>query len=146
LANELYGTLLGPVEALIKDKPQLIVVPSGALTRAAVPSAGDGETSSRGARAIGELSRGGLADQAAGGHRAAGGGEPQDPARFWRREKSGKPLVGFGDPVFNPHDSAPAAIQTADARSVSRGYTAFWQGAGIDRAQLSQLRDCRTGG
>jgi hypothetical protein len=32
LANELYATLLGPVEQLVKDKRSLIVVPSGALT------------------------------------------------------------------------------------------------------------------
>ena len=32
LAHELYETLIGPVEALIKDKRHLIVVPSGALT------------------------------------------------------------------------------------------------------------------
>ena len=31
-ANELYGTLLGPVETLVKDKRSLLVVPSGALT------------------------------------------------------------------------------------------------------------------
>ena len=43
LANELYATLLGPVEALIKDKKQLLVVPSGALTALAVPSAGNRE-------------------------------------------------------------------------------------------------------
>jgi hypothetical protein len=32
LANELYATLLGPVEQLVKDKRGLLVVPSGALT------------------------------------------------------------------------------------------------------------------
>ena len=32
LAHELYATLLGPVEALVKDKRSLLVVPSGALT------------------------------------------------------------------------------------------------------------------
>ena len=32
LAHELYETLIGPVEGLIKDKHHLIVVPSGALT------------------------------------------------------------------------------------------------------------------
>ena len=32
LAHELYGTLLAPVEALVKDKRSLLVVPSGALT------------------------------------------------------------------------------------------------------------------
>jgi CHAT domain-containing protein len=31
-AHELYQTLIGPVEALIKDKRHLIIVPSGALT------------------------------------------------------------------------------------------------------------------
>ena len=32
LANELYATLLAPVEQLVKDKRSLLVVPSGALT------------------------------------------------------------------------------------------------------------------
>src|SRR6202022_2038806 len=32
LANELHTALLGPVEALVKDKKHLIVVPSGPLT------------------------------------------------------------------------------------------------------------------
>ena len=32
LAHELYVTLLGPVEALVKDKRHLMVVPAGALT------------------------------------------------------------------------------------------------------------------
>ena len=31
-AHELYVALFGPVEALIKDKPQLLIVPSGPLT------------------------------------------------------------------------------------------------------------------
>src|ERR1700682_4879594 len=39
LANELYATLLGPVEALVKDKRSLLVAPSG--DGAAIPSAGD---------------------------------------------------------------------------------------------------------
>ncbi len=32
LAHQLYTLLLGPVEALVKDKGHLLVVPSGALT------------------------------------------------------------------------------------------------------------------
>jgi hypothetical protein len=32
LANELYATVQGPVEQLVKDKRGLLVVPSGALT------------------------------------------------------------------------------------------------------------------
>ena len=42
-AYELYTELLGPVDALIKDKRNLAVVPSGALTASAVSSAGDRE-------------------------------------------------------------------------------------------------------
>jgi hypothetical protein len=32
IANELYTKVLGPVEGTIKDKKQLLIVPSGALT------------------------------------------------------------------------------------------------------------------
>jgi len=32
LANEFYTTLIGPIEALIKEKHSLLIVPSGALT------------------------------------------------------------------------------------------------------------------
>ncbi len=32
LAHQLYTTLLGPVEAVVKDRQHLIVVPSGVLT------------------------------------------------------------------------------------------------------------------
>jgi tetratricopeptide (TPR) repeat protein len=31
-AHQLYGSLFGPIEAIVKDKPRLIVVPSGPLT------------------------------------------------------------------------------------------------------------------
>src|SRR5205085_5454 len=31
-AHQLYASLIGPVEALVKDKRHLIIVPSGALT------------------------------------------------------------------------------------------------------------------
>ena len=42
LANELYGTLLGPVEALVKDKRSLLIVPSGALGEPTVVPARSG--------------------------------------------------------------------------------------------------------
>ena len=32
LANELYTLLIGPVDALVKDKGHLLVAPSGVLT------------------------------------------------------------------------------------------------------------------
>ena len=86
LAHELYETLIGPVEALIRDKRHLIVVPSGALTAlpfhllvtekpaVAVPQV-------NAPRDLARLSRCGLAAQAPCRERAAVGGEPQGAAR-----------------------------------------------------------------
>ena len=49
LAHELYATLIGPVEALVKDKKHLIVVPSGALTALPFHLLGDGRARGGGA-------------------------------------------------------------------------------------------------
>jgi CHAT domain-containing protein len=48
-------------------------------------------------------------------------------------------MIGFGDPVFDPKE--PKVAQRAINRTVAntRGYSAFWQGSGIDRVQLSRL-------
>ena len=85
LAHELYAALIGPVEALIKDKRHLLVVPSGALTAlpfhllvtekpaVAVPQVNDAARSRR-------LSRRRLAAQAPCRDRAALGREPQGAA------------------------------------------------------------------
>jgi hypothetical protein len=59
---------------------------------------------------------------------------------FARKEQSTKPMTGFGDPIFNPAvkpgDGSRPARTTA--RSVATGaYSDFWQGAGVDRARLS---------
>jgi CHAT domain-containing protein len=48
-----------------------------------------------------------------------------------------KPLVGFGDPVFRP-DQLGRSLITANAQKfVTRAYTDFWRGIGVDRARLS---------
>ena len=85
LANELYATLLAPVEALVKDKRSLLVVPSGALTAlpfhllvtekpaAAIPDK------------IRGLSRCRLAVEAAGGVGVAVGREPEGAAGLCAR-------------------------------------------------------------
>ena len=67
---------------------------------------------------------------------------------FARKEQGNKPMVGFGDPVFDPKEpkepketKTAATAQRTASRSVTitRGYSGFWQGTGIDRAQLSRL-------
>jgi len=145
-AHELYATLLGPVETLVKDKRSLLVAPSGALTALPFhllvtekPSAAIPETFA------------GYRDAAWLLKRQAVSVLPSVASlkslRFFaRNEPSPKPMTGFGDPLFNPsQDGAgdsraanrPAVTKSASRALVSAAYTDFWQGAGVDRARLA---------
>jgi hypothetical protein len=142
LAHELYGTLIGPVESLIKDKKHLIVVPSGALTAlpfhllvtqtpaAAVPQIKTPRDLAA-YRDVPWLLR-----------RHAVSVLPSVASLkalrvFARKEQGAKPLIGFGDPVFNAEEeSRPAAEPTRVAST--RSYTEFWKGQGADRTMLSK--------
>lgn len=143
LAHELYATLLGPVEDMIRGKKQLVVVLTGALT--ALPM---------------HLLVTAKPDGAAGGadHFAA----YRDAAWLAKshavtvlpsvaslkilrtlaaKTQSAKPLVGFADPVFNPN--APAGATRAAVKRKARNlsgaaFTDFWQGAGVDRDKLAE--------
>ena len=143
LANELYVALLGPVEALTKDKRNLLVVPSAALTAlpfhllvtekppAAIPDTLEGY------RSAAWLLR-----------RQAVSVLPsvislKSLRAFARRDQGVKPMTGFGDPVFNPALEGPADRRAASGKVAARNiatiaYTDFWRGAGVDRAQLAK--------
>ena len=143
LANELYVALLSPVEALTRDKRNLLVVPSAALTalpfhllvtekpQAAVPDTLEGY------RSAAWLLR-----------RQAVSVLPsvvslKSLRGFTRKDEGVKPMTGFGDPVFNPALEGPAERRAANgqvaARSVvTSAYSEFWRGAGVDRARLAQ--------
>lgn len=58
-----------------------------------------------------------------------------------RRNQADKPMVGFGDPVFDPAERARALEQRRKANTrvatATRAYSDFWQGAGVDRTRLS---------
>jgi CHAT domain-containing protein len=141
LANELYGTLLAPVDALIKDKPSLMVVASGALTAlpfhllvtekpaAAIPDKFDGY---RDAAWLLKRQAVSVLPSAA---------SLKALRVFARKEQSTKPMTGFGDPLFNPSqaggDKRAAAIKSAARGVTNAAYTDFWQGAGVDRARLA---------
>lgn len=140
LAHELYSTLLAPVDALIKDKPSLLVAGSGALT--ALPF--HLLVTEKPAAAIPETYEG-YRDAAWLLKRQAVSVLPSAASlkalRVFaaRSEQSTKPMTGFGDPIFNPaaKPDGNRATRTA-ARSLATGaYTDFWQGAGVDRARLS---------
>ncbi|WP_027552099.1 CHAT domain-containing tetratricopeptide repeat protein [Bradyrhizobium sp. Cp5.3] len=143
LANELYVALLGPVEALTKDKRSLLVVPSGALT--ALPFH----------LLVTEKPQAAIPDKIEGYRNAAWLLRRQAVAvlpsvvslkslrAFARKDQGAKPMTGFGDPVFNPAEAGPADRRATSgkiaARSLAAGaYTDFWRGAGVDRARLSQ--------
>jgi CHAT domain-containing protein len=144
LAYELYTTLIGPIETLIKDKPHLLVVPTGALTSlpfhllvtenpaAPVPQVENIAAYRDAAWLIKRQAITVLPSVAS----------LQALRVFARKEQSTKPMVGFGDPVFDPAERAKAlAEQGGRKRTVvanERGYSEFWQGAGVDRTRLAQ--------
>jgi CHAT domain-containing protein len=154
LAHELYTELLGPVEALLKRKHNLLVVPSGALT--ALPFhllVTERPTPSQ----PGDF--GAYRDAAWLIKRNAVSVLPSVASLralrvFARKDQASKPMVGFGDPVFQEGMPAPGGQRSANAKKppspaarapVTRAYTDFWEGANVDRSllglSLSQLPD-----
>jgi CHAT domain-containing protein/tetratricopeptide (TPR) repeat protein len=143
LAHELYATFIGPVEELIKDKKHLIVVPSGPLTAlpfhllvtekpmVAMPQVKTPRDLAS-YRDVAWLLR-----------RHAVSVLPSVASLkalrvFARKEQGTKPLIGFGDPVFNAdEESRPASTEPLRV-AATRSYTDFWKGQGADRAMLSK--------
>ncbi|MES2193513.1 MAG: CHAT domain-containing tetratricopeptide repeat protein [Pseudomonadota bacterium] len=140
-AHQLYRTLLGPVEALVKEKRSLLMVPSGPLTAlpfqllvtaepsAAIPEKLDGYREA--AWLIKRHAVSVLPSVAS----------LKSLRAFARRDHGIKPMTGFGDPLFDP--SRPggdkrAAIKSAARGAVTGAYTDFWRGAGVDRIRLAQ--------
>lgn len=143
LANELYVALLGPVEALTRDKHNLLVVPSAALT--ALPFH----------LLVTEKPQAAIPDRLEGYREAAWLLKRQAVSvlpsvislkslrAFARRDQTVKPMTGFGDPVFNPAAEGPADRRAASGKVAARSiatiaYADFWRGAGVDRARLAQ--------
>jgi CHAT domain-containing protein len=142
LANELYGTLLGPVDPLVKDKRSLLIVPSGALTAlpfhllvtekppAAIPERLAGY---RGAAWLIKRQAVSVLPSVA---------SLKALRAFARNDHGARPMTGFGNPLFDPAQQggdgrATGTVKTA-ARSVSTAaYTDLWRGAGVDRARLA---------
>jgi tetratricopeptide (TPR) repeat protein len=142
VARELYVALISPVEPLIRDKQHLIVVPSAALTAlpfhllvtekpvAAVPEVKTARDFT------------GYRDAAWLLKRYAVSVLPSVASLralrvLARKEQAAKPLVGFGDPIFNPEESQPDADQKIVV--ATRSYPDFWKGADIDRSMLRLL-------
>jgi CHAT domain-containing protein len=128
--------LLGPVEGLLKDKRDLLVAPSGALT--ALPFH----------LLVTEKPQAAILDKIEGYRDAAWLLRRQAVSilpsvsslkalrGFAQRDQAIKPMTGFGDPVFNPAE-AGSEKRTASRSVTSAAYTDFWQGAGVVRDRLA---------
>ncbi len=149
LAHELYETLIGPVEGVIRDKRHLIVVPSGPLTALpfhllvtekmamAVPQVNAPHDLAPYRDAAWLLKRHAVSVLPSVASLKA-------LRVFARKDQAKNPLIGFGDPVFNAEEeSRPAPELTRVA--ATRSYTDFWKGADIDRAVLSKALPAATG-
>jgi tetratricopeptide (TPR) repeat protein len=144
-AHEFYLALLGPVEALIKDKPQLLIVPSGPLT--ALPF--HLLVTDKPAIAVPQMQ---INDMAA--YRAAAWLVKRHAVTvlpsvtslkalrvFASKGQGTKPMIGFGDPVFaREQAAAPAGQRTPPVKTAARtrAYSDYWRGASIDRARLAE--------
>jgi len=137
-AHELYATLFGPLEAVVKDKPRLIVVPSGPLTglpfhllltekpAMAAPEIKDIAVYRDAPWLIKRHAINVLPSVAS----------LTALRRFAAREQGGKPMIGFGDPVFRP---GGAAVPQRGARSEAGPKppaAGSWRGAGVDQSRL----------
>jgi CHAT domain-containing protein len=144
LAHGLYAALIGPAEAIIKGKPHLLVVPSGPLTSLPfqVLVASKPATPNPTRDEIG-LHR--QADWLIRHHDVTvlpSVASLQALRVFAHSARAAKAMVGFGDSVFDPAERAKALArrpgQNRTAAADARGYSEFWQGAGVDRSRLAQ--------
>jgi CHAT domain-containing protein len=141
LANEFYLSLLGPAESLLRDKRWLVIVPTGPLT--ALPFAllvTDGRTAAIPPTIDGYRDAAWLLKRHAINvlPSVASLKALRLPARV---ERGGKPMIGFGDPLFDSDRDGNDAHRDLEiaARNLATGsYTDFWRGAGIDRVKLAR--------
>jgi CHAT domain-containing protein/tetratricopeptide (TPR) repeat protein len=146
LANELYTLLIGPVDALVKDKGHLLVAPSGVLTALPFHLLVTEKPSTlappgRNLTATEDAAR--FRDAAWLIKRQAVSILPsvsslqalRSPAQA---KAGGKPMIGFGDPVFDPRATLGGQPKGSRSRGQARAYSDYWRGAGIDRNMLMQ--------
>jgi CHAT domain-containing protein len=144
-AHELYVALFGPIEALIKNKAQLLIVPSGSLTALPFYLL----VTDKPAIAVPQMQ---IDDMAA--YRDAAWLVKRHAVtvlpsvanlkalRVFAREGRGlKPMIGFGDPVFARDRTAARAgqrISTVKIATRTRAYSEYWRGASVNRAKLAE--------
>jgi CHAT domain-containing protein/tetratricopeptide (TPR) repeat protein len=138
LAHELYVTLFGPVEPLIRDKRHLLVVPSAALTALPFALLVTAPTDTvpleklPAYRDVPWLIK-----------RQAITMLPSVASLkalrvFARKDQGTKPFIGFGDPVFGSEQPTPGGQRKTRITAKTRSYSEVWRGAGVDRDKIAQ--------
>lgn len=140
-AHALYVDLLGPVEAAIKDKTSLLVVPSGALTAlpfhllvTAAPSLSQPPIDS--ATGVRDFDIYRQAPWLLKRHAVSvlPSVTSLKALRVLARPgQSAKSMIGFGDPIFDARTDATPSVQTEP----TRGYADYWRGSAINREELA---------
>jgi len=143
LAHELYVALIGPVEALVKDKRHLLVVPSGPLTSLQFNLLVT-EKPAKPVTQVKDIAH--YRDAAWLIKRQAVSVLPSVASLralrlFARKAEATKAMIGFGDLVFDPAERARALAERGATKSraavMTRAYSEFWQGSSLDRKTLA---------
>jgi CHAT domain-containing protein/tetratricopeptide (TPR) repeat protein len=142
-AHNLYKTLIGPIEPVVKTKRNVLVVATGALT--ALPfhllvTEKPGTRPSKGNPTDTDLARYRGAAWVA--KRQAVTVLPSVASLKTLRslvpsKAASNPIIGFGDPVFGPESPPPERCRM-EARTATARAPNFWPGAAVDRADLAQ--------
>jgi CHAT domain-containing protein len=144
-AHDLYAMLLAPVEALVKDKRRLLVVPSGPLTGLPFHLL----VSEKPAGIVpGSHNLASYRDAAWLVKRHAVTVLPSVPSlralrHYASNERGTKPMIGFGDPLFRLEQEVgpggPRGAKPKPARTrTTQAYGDYWRGAALDATKLGQ--------
>jgi CHAT domain-containing protein len=135
VAYELYLRLLGPVEALTKDKRNLLTIAGGALTALPVhvmvtekPAEALPKRLSEYRDAAWLVKRQAVTVLPSVASLRALRSVPRTAAGF-------KPMIGFGDPIFLPNLPATGGTRGMP-RTPEPAYNQYWRGAQINRGAL----------
>ena len=140
LAHELYTALLGPVDGLIKDRKSILIVSLGALTALPFHLLVTDKPAAATPSNIGAYREANWLLKRQNATVLPSVASLKALRADTRQAQAGKPMTGFGDPVFDPNASA-GETRTAGkrvARSLSRSaFADFWKGAGVDREKIA---------
>ena len=136
-AHDLYNALVAPVEALVRDRRHLLLVPSGPLTALPFHLLVTAKPAVPVPSAVHRLSGRCLAGEAA----------LPPPCCLSIASLKALRVLARKDQAHEADDRlrrsgvrprSPAAPCAATVASQTRGYTDFWQGVSVDRAKLAQ--------